>query len=515
MKQCVLLLLAVACVHAAPVDVLAPGSCKDAVALGAAEQALNKINADRSEGYVFGLHRLSNVHQMQHGENGIVFYLTLDVAETKCHVLSKKSYKDCAIREDSEVPVYGQCKATIFMNRVARVVRLYKYACTIRPVPAPKISEKCPDCPTETALDDQEILKTMKMGMEKYNKESGLANYFIPLNATKATYSSGMATFYTVEFTIQETSCANTTDLADIAKCEPMSCEFAHKGLCTSTHSHSPAGDEDISVECDIFEPEGAEKEKKQHLLGGETDHSHDTTKTDKSLGHDHEHDHTAVHKHEHSHNGQVHDHAHDHSQEHSHGHGHDHAHDGHEDGHTHHHTHEHGQGHGHAHSHDHAHDHDHVHAHHVKAHDHTQDKGDGAHHKYAHGHEDTHDHDHELALDHEHKHSHLHEHEHHHHHHQHDHEHKGARRPEGFVNMVASMDKPMILPAFPDQPAADGDKPTTLALHPDPEIPGEREPAIKPFPTTLSAECPIVAPEMPKLVDDLFALDPLFKIAA
>lgn len=69
MKQCVLLLLTIACAHGAPVDVLTPGSCKDAVALGAAGQALNKINADRSEGYIFGLHRLSNVHQMTHVSN--------------------------------------------------------------------------------------------------------------------------------------------------------------------------------------------------------------------------------------------------------------------------------------------------------------------------------------------------------------------------------------------------------------------------------------------------------------
>lgn len=98
----------------------------------------------------------------------------------------------------------------------------------------------------------------------------------------------GMATFYNVEFTIQETNCDNTTDLAEIAKCEVMTCEFAvseclfftffcvlvvhyflfgqmsnasfffpqHKGLCRATHSHSPTGEEDITVECDIFEPE-------------------------------------------------------------------------------------------------------------------------------------------------------------------------------------------------------------------------------------------------------------------
>ncbi|KAL2090246.1 hypothetical protein ACEWY4_014934 [Coilia grayii] len=512
MKQCALLLLAVAAVaHAAPVDVLTPLSCKDGYANGAAEQALNKINADRKEGYIFALHRLSNAHMMQHTETGFVFYLTLDVEETKCHVLSKKSYKNCAVREDDSNPMYGQCKATIFINRPQRVVRLYKYSCTIRPVPAPKIYEVCPDCSTETDLNSEEVLKTMKMGMEKFNKESGLANYFVPMNVTKATYSSGMATFYNVEFTIQETSCANTTDLADIAKCEPMTCEFAHKGLCKATHSHAPTGDEDISVDCDIFEPEGAEKEKQKHQQGAELDHSHGASKTDRSLNHDHEHDHTAVHKHEHSHSGHGHGHAH--GPDHDHAHGHDDAHDGHEKGHSHHHTHEHGQGHGHGHSHDHAHDHDHVHAHHVKAHDHSQDKGEHTHHKYGHGDEDTHDHDHELALDHEHKHAHLHEHEHHHHHHDHDHDNKVAHRPDGFVNVVASMDKPMILPSFPDQPVANGDKPTTLQIRLDPDIPGASEPTIKPFPITMSDKCPTEVVENPKLVDKMFAEDPLFKV--
>lgn len=53
-------------------------------------------------------------------------------------------------------------------------------------VPASKIRERCPDCPTQLSKDHEEIEKTMKMAMEKYNKESGLANYFVPLNVTRA-----------------------------------------------------------------------------------------------------------------------------------------------------------------------------------------------------------------------------------------------------------------------------------------------------------------------------------------
>lgn len=72
MKYCALLalLLALGCVHvrAAPVegDSRVEGSCQDPRSLGAAEQALIKINQDRQEGYVFALHRLSNVHYTRH-----------------------------------------------------------------------------------------------------------------------------------------------------------------------------------------------------------------------------------------------------------------------------------------------------------------------------------------------------------------------------------------------------------------------------------------------------------------
>lgn len=72
MKHCALLalLLLLGCVHvrAAPVeqDNRKQGSCEDAVAKSAAELALTRINQDRKEGYVFALHRLSNVHMTKH-----------------------------------------------------------------------------------------------------------------------------------------------------------------------------------------------------------------------------------------------------------------------------------------------------------------------------------------------------------------------------------------------------------------------------------------------------------------
>lgn len=62
------------------------------------------------------------VFHSSQGENGIVFYMTLDVEETKCHVLSKKSYKDCAVRQDDEAPVrltlHTYCRILCYQYRV-------------------------------------------------------------------------------------------------------------------------------------------------------------------------------------------------------------------------------------------------------------------------------------------------------------------------------------------------------------------------------------------------------------
>lgn len=39
------------------------------------------------------------------GESGMVFYLTLDVVETNCSVLSKKDWKACEARPTHDTPV--------------------------------------------------------------------------------------------------------------------------------------------------------------------------------------------------------------------------------------------------------------------------------------------------------------------------------------------------------------------------------------------------------------------------
>ncbi|KAF6734167.1 Fetuin-B [Oryzias melastigma] len=480
MKICILGLLVLGCVYGAPVEEgLKPESCDDPHAVKAAHVALSKINMERNEGYIFSLHRLSNVHHAKHGENGVVYYMTLNVVETNCSVLSRKDWKECEARPTSDHQVYGQCKAVIFINKVHRVDRLYKYDCTIKSAPSARVSALCPDCPTLISSDNEQVQRTLTLSLDKFNKEKGLKNRFDVLNITRALAGMAMQMYYIVEYTIQETTCAPDTDAAE--KCPLMKCEFAHKGFCKASLYSLPDHKEDINVDCEIYEPEkpttATIRPRTMTTLRCPTTTTSTTTPKSTTIRTRTTRKPTPATTTTRTTTSQA--------------------------------------------------------APTGTATTTptstesttttstcttapltttpatspttttTTNTAEGVH---------THDHDHELALDHEHKHAHLHEHEHHHHHHSHDHETTPHDTPEGRVTVLT--DGPMILPSFPDQAAAGPHPGVVLPLRPDPQIPGAHQPIIHPFPRGISPECKAPA-VLGNLIEQLFDEDPSFKPSA
>ncbi|XP_012495425.1 PREDICTED: fetuin-B-like [Propithecus coquereli] len=72
--------------------------CNDSGVLAVTGFALQDINRDRKDGYVLSLNRVHNAWEHRQDDLGSLFYLTLDVLETDCHVLSKKAWRDCRVR---------------------------------------------------------------------------------------------------------------------------------------------------------------------------------------------------------------------------------------------------------------------------------------------------------------------------------------------------------------------------------------------------------------------------------
>ncbi|XP_060796651.1 fetuin-B [Neoarius graeffei] len=227
--------------------------CLDPTVVNAAEVALDQINAARKEGYIFFLNRVYDVQQETKEENTLL-HLTIDVLETKCHVISRKKWKSCEIRDISSVPVFGTCAVSV---SVQPNVTVQNFNCTIQKIPARAIIFTCPDCPTSVNLDDSHVAKAAHLTLKKFNNQTSSANYFALLNITLAKMQWVVGPAYFVEYTIQETDCAKTLSETELSKCKPTN-QTSPKGSCSGSHVVVMQTETYIKVECSIYESDHA-----------------------------------------------------------------------------------------------------------------------------------------------------------------------------------------------------------------------------------------------------------------
>ncbi|KAF3827394.1 hypothetical protein GH733_002880 [Mirounga leonina] len=198
-----------------PLHVL-PRGCNDSDVLTVAGFALQDINRDRKDGYILRLNRGFLLHvgcsaflnPLSQVDLGSLFYLTLDVLETDCHVLTRKAWKDCEKRHLHR-SVYGQCKAIFYVNMPARILYLPAYNCTLRPVSQRKIHRMCPDCPRATDLSDPKVLEAALESLAKYNSESTSKQYSL-VQVTQASSQWVFGLSYFVEYLIRESPCTKS-----------------------------------------------------------------------------------------------------------------------------------------------------------------------------------------------------------------------------------------------------------------------------------------------------------------
>ncbi|NXX81829.1 HRG protein, partial [Urocolius indicus] len=148
--------------------------------------ALDLVNRHRRDGYVFGLFRVADARELHTG-NSSILYLTLDVVETECPVLSRRHWESCEYGDtysmasngtQAELYDFGQCKVITHTNQLLKKTQLYGFNCTLSPVP-PDLLE-CKDCPVKVeVLEVTEQHKDIAAkALEKFNRESNETNYF-------------------------------------------------------------------------------------------------------------------------------------------------------------------------------------------------------------------------------------------------------------------------------------------------------------------------------------------------
>uniref|UniRef100_A0A3B3ZNH2 Cystatin fetuin-B-type domain-containing protein n=1 Tax=Periophthalmus magnuspinnatus TaxID=409849 RepID=A0A3B3ZNH2_9GOBI len=150
---------------------LAPIPCNDKAVEKLSRLAMTYINEDRSEGYKFALNRITNVHLHAQGPAGNVYYLDLDVLETKCHIGSPKPWKRCDVRPFMETQISGNCNTTILHTQEGYSY-LYSYDCTLVPDPPEKLQQTCPTCPLLLPIDSPQAVTAAQVTLDSYKRKS-------------------------------------------------------------------------------------------------------------------------------------------------------------------------------------------------------------------------------------------------------------------------------------------------------------------------------------------------------
>ncbi|MBN3322043.1 FETUB protein, partial [Atractosteus spatula] len=233
-----------------------PAPCSDRTVAHRAQLALSYINEDRTEGYKFSLNRVNNVHLHEQGPAGTVFYLDLDVLETKCYVKSPRAWEDCEIRPFAETKSSGNCK-TILLSTPQGPTYLYSYDCNLIPDQPEKVRSICPDCPLLLPVDSPEALQAAQVSLDEYNRARAAPAAFSLLNVTRASSQTNPEHVSFVEYTIQDTGCSKQHGDTDGHPCIPKASDTA-AGFCVAAVFPRGIGEPTVEVSCEIYNVMGA-----------------------------------------------------------------------------------------------------------------------------------------------------------------------------------------------------------------------------------------------------------------
>ncbi|XP_071773430.1 alpha-2-HS-glycoprotein [Centroberyx gerrardi] len=229
---------------------LAPIPCNDKAVEKLSRLAVTYINEDRADGYKFALNRIANVHLHAQGPAGNVYYLDLDVLETKCHIGSPKPWKRCDIRPFMETQISGNCNTTI-LHTTEGYSYLYSYDCTLVPDDPEKLQQTCPTCPLLLPVDNQVAVNAARLTLASYKRQSTLGAGLGVKKITRAAAQVVPVKASFVEYIVQE--CPE--GLTDRGTCQRLTLDSDTEtaGFCAGSVHGDMDVHPDVQVSCEMF----------------------------------------------------------------------------------------------------------------------------------------------------------------------------------------------------------------------------------------------------------------------
>ncbi|XP_029005128.1 fetuin-B [Betta splendens] len=229
---------------------LAPIPCNDKAVEKLSRLGVTYINEDRSDGYKFALNRIANVHLHAQGPAGNVYYLDLDVLETKCHIRSPKPWKRCDVRPFMETQISGNCNTTI-LHTPEGYSYLYSYECTLVPDPPEKLQQTCPTCPLLLPVDNPEAVNAAQVTLASYKRKSTLGAGLGINRITRAATQAAPVRASFVEYTVQQ--CPE--GVTERGTCQRLTADSDTEvaGFCTGSVLGDKRVHPEVQVSCEMF----------------------------------------------------------------------------------------------------------------------------------------------------------------------------------------------------------------------------------------------------------------------
>ncbi|XP_054906744.1 fetuin-B [Poeciliopsis prolifica] len=229
---------------------LAPVPCNDKAVEKLSRLAVTYINEDRTEGYKFALNRIANVYLHAQGPGGNVYYLDLDVLETKCHIGSPKPWKRCDVRPFMETQISGNCNTTI-LHTPEGYSYLYSYDCTLVPDPPEKLQQTCPTCPVLLSVDSPVAMDTAGITLEAYKRQSTLGAGLGVKRVTRAAVQNVPKKAVFVEYTVQQ--CPEGFTERGTCQRLTLKSDTQTAGFCTGSVYGDVSKHPDVQVSCEMY----------------------------------------------------------------------------------------------------------------------------------------------------------------------------------------------------------------------------------------------------------------------
>nr|XP_020666225.1 alpha-2-HS-glycoprotein [Pogona vitticeps] len=237
----------------------------------AAEIAVNHINTHTVHGYKYVLNRIEKAKMIPRRPHGEIYFLEMELLETRCHVLSPVPAANCSVRARHEHAVEGDCNVKLLKHEGE--FKVLNVHCHSTPDSAEDVVRLCPDCPLLLPLNNANVVSAVNTALAHFNAENNSIHYQL-LEISRGQISVLPPATH-VEFAIVLSNCS-AQEAQDLAQdCKPLTGEHSQFGFCKATvFDHNvPTGQtlpKDV-VHCSVYEQQAGafHTHWTEHHLGG------------------------------------------------------------------------------------------------------------------------------------------------------------------------------------------------------------------------------------------------------